>query len=292
VINLFPQTAEPIRLEETVAEYAVVPDARRRRGLEVFSVDQVLSSNPESGEITYFEPFYSVRHSAARERERAFWRATRKPSDVDDVSEVSIALLNLSGAKANPDVDTLTVRCTCTNRDLPGALPFGEGSVDLEIEGASIIRRIVTLHKFTPSHRLLTGKELLWRLISHLSLNYLSLVEEGRDALQEILRLYNFSASSFMDRQIDGIAALSSKPHFGRVISEHGIHFVRGAKVTIELDEDQFVGGGVFLFSQVLEYFLGLYVSMNSFSQLEVKTLQRKGILREWPPRAGHRILL
>ena len=35
------------------------------------------------------------------------------------------------------------------------------------------------------------GKSVLWRLVSHLSLNYLSLVQEGKDALQEILRLYD-----------------------------------------------------------------------------------------------------
>lgn len=292
VVNLFPQTAEPIRLDETRSEYPVVPDARRRRGMEVFSVDEVLSSNAISDEITYFEPFYSLRHSVQGNPERAFWKAVRRPSDFDDNYELMISFLNLKGDLVRPGIDTLTVRCTCTNRDLPSMLPFGEASGDFELEGASIIKRIVTLHKFTPSYRLPPGKELLWRLLSHLSLNYLSLVEEGKDALQEILRLYNFSESRYADRQIDGIKTLSSRRHFGRVISEHGIHFVRGTHVTMELDEDQFVGGGVYLFAQVLEYFLGLYVSMNSFSQLEARTQQRKGVLKEWPPRAGHRILL
>jgi type VI secretion system protein ImpG len=68
--------------------------------------------------------------------------------------------------------------------------------------------------------------------------------------------------------------------------------FARGTHVEMELDEEQFVGGGVYLFAAVLEYFLGLYVSMNSFSQLQVRTRQRKEILRQWPPRAGRKILL
>jgi type VI secretion system protein ImpG len=133
---------------------------------------------------------------------------------------------------------------------------------------------------------------LLWRLISHLSLSYLSLVEEGKDALQEIMRLYNFGESTYVDRQIDSLTRLTSQKHFARVVSEHGIHFVRGTKVEVELDEDVFGGGGVFLFAQVLECFLGLYVSMNSFSQLEARTKQRKEVLKLWPPRAGHQILL
>jgi len=132
----------------------------------------------------------------------------------------------------------------------------------------------------------------LWRLISQMSLNYLSLVEEGREALQEILRLYNFSDSTFLEKQIAGITEVRSHRHFGRVVSENGISFVRGTRVEMGIDEEQFVGGGVYLFAAILEYFLGLYASMNSFSQLVVRTPQRKEVLRQWPPRAGHAILL
>jgi type VI secretion system protein ImpG len=63
-------------------------------------------------------------------------------------------------------------------------------------------------------------------------------------------------------------------------------------KVDLELDEDRFVGGGVFLFASVIEHFLAQYVSLNSFSQLAVTTRQRKERLREWNPRAGNRILI
>ena len=48
---------------------------------------------------------------------------------------------------------------------------------------------------------------------------------------------------------------LSSSRHFARVISENGIGFVRGHRVEMEFNEEQFVGGGVFLFASVLEYF-------------------------------------
>ena len=75
-------------------------------------------------------------------------------------------------------------------------------------------------------------------------------------------------------------------------MSENGITFARGTRVEIEFDEEQFVGGGVYLFASVIERFLGLYVSLNSFSQLVVTTRQRKEVLREWPPRAGQKILL
>jgi len=85
---------------------------------------------------------------------------------------------------------------------------------------------------------------------------------------------------------------VQSSRHFARVSSESGINFARGMRVEMELDEDQFVGGGVFLFACVVERFLGLSASLNSFTQLVVTTPQRKEMLHEWQPRAGRKILV
>jgi type VI secretion system protein ImpG len=210
----------------------------------------------------------------------------------DTGTDVFLSLIDLSGRPLVPNVDTLTVRCTCTNRDLPSRLAFGNEAGDFEIEGFSTIKKIIALRKPTPSIAPPVGRGLLWRLISHLSLNYLSLVSDGKEALQEILKLYNFSNSTYLEKQILGIEAVRSEPHFARILSDTGISFVRGVRVHLDLDEEQFVGGGVFLFASVLERFLGLYAAMNSFSQLVVSTKQRREVMREWPPRAGDEILL
>jgi type VI secretion system protein ImpG len=294
IINLFPHSAEPIHLDQTRSEYPVMPDIRRKNAMEVFSVDDVLSSNPHSQEIVHFDPLYSYRHTMREEGQKAFWKMTRRPSSRknDDGTEVWVSLADLSGRSARPGIETLTVHCTCSNRDLPSRLPFGNESGDFEIEGVSVVKRIVALRKPSATLRPPVGRGRHWRLISHLSLNYLSLVEEGKQAFQEVLRLYNFSESTFLDRQIEGITSLTSRRQFARVVSEHGINFARGIRVDLELDEEHFVGGGAYLFAAVLEHFLGHYVTMNSFSQLSVRTEQRKEGLREWAPRAGHRILL
>ena len=110
--------------------------------------------------------------------------------------------------------------------------------------------------------------------------------------MQKILELYDFSESPEVKKQIGGIASLDSRRHFARVISEQGITFARGTRVEMELDEEQFSGGGVYLFASVLEKFFALYASMNSFSQLVVRSRQRKEPLAEWPPRAGQSILM
>lgn len=294
IINLFPQTAEPVLLDQLRHEYLVVPDLRRRHGLEICSVDEVLSTNPQSQEVTYFEPFYSFRHATVREKKQTFWHLRRRASGKrnDEGTEVYLSLVDLTGHPSRPKAETLTVRCICSNRDLPARLPFGSEAGDFEIDGMPSIRRITTLKKPTATLRPPLGTSAFWRLISQLSLNYLSLVSEGKEALQEILRLYNFTDSVYLEKQIQGIVKLDSQWHFARVVSENGIAFARGTRVDVLFDEEQFVGGGVYLFASVLEYFLGLYVSMNSFSQLVARTQQRKEVLKEWLPRAGQSILL
>ncbi len=294
IINLFPMTAEPIMVDQTHFDYPIVPDARRRNSLEIFSVEQVLSSNPSTREEIHYQPFYSYRHSASRDKKAAFWTVSRRPSAAkDDLgTDMFLSLVDVSGRPAVPEVETATVRIVCCNRDLPSRLPFGSEAGDFELEGFALIKKIVVLRKPTPTLRPPGGRGALWRLISHLALNYLSLVEEGKEALQEVLRLYNFSESIELARQINGLTSIHSRRHFARVFSDHGIEFARGTRVEIELDEHQFVGAGVYLFASILEHFLGLYVSLNSFSQLVVTTSQRKGRLREWAPRAGQAILI
>jgi type VI secretion system protein ImpG len=70
------------------------------------------------------------------------------------------------------------------------------------------------------------------------------------------------------------------------------VAFARGRRVEVELDEEQFPGGGAYLFAGVLERFLALSASMNSFTQLVARSRQRRRPVGEWPPRAGWRTLV
>jgi len=294
VVNLFTQIAEPIQLNQRKYEYPILPDVRRPYATEVFSVDEVSCINTATQRTTTFQPFYSLRHSARNSKDQCYWLATRRPANRpnDDGTDMYISLLDLSMRHISPDANILSIRTTCTNRDLPSRLPFGNEGGDFELEGYASLNRILALRKPTASLRPPTGKSALWRLLSHLSLNYLSFVDEGREALQQILRLYDFGRSAYSQNVIDSILKIQSRPHFSRVSSENGVVFARGMKVEMELNEDQFVGGGAYLFASVVEQFLGLSASLNSFTQLTVTTPQRKEALHEWPPRAGRKALI
>lgn len=304
IVNLFPHVSEPILLTQRKPEYPLVADARRRLTTEIFSVDSVSAITPDSETPLRYRPFYAPGR-AARENGRTeleqgtaeqnlFWLSKRRESGwrTDEGTDVLLSFVDRSGRTAHPDQDAITARLTCFNSDLPSRLPFGNPGGDFELDGAAPVREITALIKPTKVVQPPLGNGQTWRLISQLSLNYLSLVEAGGDSLRETLRLYDFADSVVARKQIDGITSISSAPAFARITTEHGLTFARGRRVEIELNEEEFTGGGIFLFGTVLERFLGLYASMNSFSILAAKSSQRKRLVHEWPARAGWKPLL
>ena len=294
VVNLFPQVSEPILLTQRRTEYEVVPDARRRRTTQVFSVDEVVGITPGSSEPLRIEPLYSYRHARTGRRAELFWTARRRPAEwrLDHGTDVHLSFVDLSARTVHPDRDAITARLTCFNGDLPSRLPFGDETGDFELENGGPVRRIVALSKPTDVVHPPLGQAQLWRLLSQLSLNYLPLADGGADALREILRLHNFSETTAGERHIEGIMSVSGEPTYARVVTEHGVAFARGRRVDMTFDEEQYAGGGVYLFASVLERFFGMYASVNSFTTLVARSTKRKEMVRTWPPRAGWKSLV
>lgn len=298
VVNLYRQRAEPIPLTHTDVEYRVVPDARRPLAHEIYSIDRVIATSPDNEQME-FHPFYSVRHAADSREQRAFWHATRRPAghaagQVDRGTEMFLSLVDLDFLPAAPARWTLDVETTCLNRDLPRRLPFGGGQPRLQLSSGGPVGGIRCLTPFTPTLRPALHRGTLWRLISHLSLNHLSLVdsEHGAEALREILKLYDFADSAETRRMIEGVLSVRGRRVVGRVAGGAASGFCRGFEVTVHFDEERFSGSGVYLLAAVLERFLGLYASLNSFSQVVATTNKRQEVMCRWPPRAGEKTLL
>jgi type VI secretion system protein ImpG len=294
VVNLFPQVSEPMLLTQRRTEYEIIPDARRRRTTQVFSVDEVVGITPGVSEPLRIEPLYSYRHARNGQRTEMFWTARRRPAEwrPDTGTNVYLSFVDLSARTVHPDRDVITARLTCFDGDLPADLPFGDEKGDFELENGGPIRRIVALGKATEVVHPPLGQAQLWRLLSQLSLNYLPLADGGADALREILRLHNFSDTAAGERHIEGVMSVSGEPTYARVVTEHGVAFARGRRVDVKFDEEQYAGGGLYLFASVLERFFGMYASVNSFTTLVARSTKRKEPVRAWPPRAGWKSLV
>lgn len=293
IVNLFDTTAEPVRVSQTKTEYRVVPDQHRPLSTEVYSVNDVSSAAPNAEEEKIYEPFYSLRHSRDESR-KCLWLTHRRPSfrkGDDNGTEVYMSLVDLNFNPTLPPTEMLNVRVTCTNRDQASQekLKLSDEFGELQVEGSALIRARC-LRKPTRAIRPPLHKGLQWRLISHLSLNHLSIVEKGRDALREILRLYNFDDNPALRKQIAGIISVESKASVSRVASKTGVTFCRGTEVILGFDESEYAGFSVFLLASVLQRFLGLYSAINSFTRVTARN--SKGELKQWPPLAGEQILL
>jgi type VI secretion system protein ImpG len=298
VVNLFQSESEPIRLTQRRSEYLIrAKGASSEFSPEIYSVDSMAAVVSGSTERVPLEPLHSFRSRGAKGKSPVFWHTRRFLSSwlEDGATDIGVAFVDPANETIFPDFPSVSAKVTCFNGTLPGRLPIGSDQ-DFQAEGgegAGLKKVTSVMHPTEPIQPPLKSST-FWRIVSQLSLNYLSLVDEGGDALREVLRLYNFGGTEVGEKNVQGISGVQSEPWYARVRGEHGLSFARGRKIIIEFDESLYSGGGIYLLASVLDRFLGLYASMNSFSKLEarVRSKQRTYTLREWDPRAGQKPLL
>ncbi len=296
VVNLFRQHGEPIRVTHTAASYPVLADVRRPFAYAVQSIDSVtmVRQTPEGDEVVQFHPFYSLKHGQTPEQGGHYWAMRRDASLSDSAPgfETQISIVDIGFDPAQVQAATLSLELTCTNRDLPATLSYGRPGGDLALDGGPELRVISFLRKPTPSRHFEQGHGAHWRLISHLSLNHLSLAEGGADALREMLALYDLARSPSSQRQIAGIASVTYQRTSAWLPGNPFACLVRGIEVRMAIDEEAFVGSGIHAFAQVIERFLGLYVHANSFTRLVVISKKTGEELLRCKPRSGDLSLL
>ncbi len=298
IVNLFEKVCEPIRLTHTRTEYPIVPDAQQRDATEVYAIDRVVTVDGRKSQE--LRPLYSLNHENSwpgADEARAFWHTRRRPSDrCDDAgSDVWLRVADRDFDNEKPAEQTVTVHATCTNRNAPERLTGGPHGTPLVGDTPLPIRSVRCLSRPTAPMQPPLGPRDAWRLVSHLSLNHLSLVDErfAAPALQELLRLYDF-ADRKRDRRrailnsemIDGVVSLSSRPTTCRIGGAQTGGFCRGVAVELVVDEESYRGVGAYLFASVLEHFFAEYATVNSFTRLTLATKQ-SGVVKTWPARAG-----
>ncbi|MEK8019372.1 MAG: type VI secretion system baseplate subunit TssF [Candidatus Parabeggiatoa sp.] len=294
IINLFSKISEPIRLTQRQTEYRLVPDVRLERFTEIHSILKVSASTDTDDESTNVQPFFSFQHEMTGKQHHAFWYARRVPTQRPDLSgtDMLLTFLDTDFNPHLPPLQTVFAHTLCSNRQLAEQIPPG---AELQIEETAPLERIYCLKRPTVKLNPPLGGETVWRLISHLSVNHLSLTEGNSSliALREILRLYNFAThDQSIERQIAGIRKMSTRQIVRRVGQDAWRGFVRGIEITLEFDKKLYVGSSPFLLGSVLERFFALYVSANSFTQLIIKDQLQDDIWKKWPPRAGRKVLL
>ena len=310
-INLFHKRLDRIQLGTGSWDYHVVPDRTRPMDYEVHSIAAVTGFGTGRVAQQEFLPLYASYHEAAPPAEgeaRGFYTVRREPRLLSARQqqngprssyigeEVYLALVDPRHGPYREDVRQLSVSAWVSNRDLPTLLPRGSPGADnaaqWRLESPGPVARVDVLRGPTrPVTRRPVG-ELGWSLVSHLTLNHLSLVGEtpqhAAAALRTMLGLYAPPEDTAWARQIQGIHGVEARSVVRRLPFKGPLSFGAGIEIVLELDELAFQGSSAFLFASVLERFFARHAAINSFTQLTLRTPQRGEVMR-WPPRIGLR---
>ena len=174
-------------------------------------------------------------------------------------------------------------------------MAVGVGRTDFTMEMSVPVVSVRCLNGPTIPRPSLAAGRFSWRIISHLALNYLSLMDtrngDAATALRDILRLYTEPEDRQSARQIEGLVKIACRPIVRRVRAPGPITFARGLEITVTFEDDAFEGIGAFILGAVLEQFFAKYVSLNSFTETVITTQQHGEIMR-WPAQLGKRQIL
>lgn len=291
VVNLFAGESEPLSIDHEKVEYRLRPAGGDPGHLEIFSIDRVRGWVRGSADPREFPAFYSFRHDGGAAGSGTIYYQPRfKESVVDRRIDAYMSFVGGRGELAELPAETVSCDLTCTHRALPGKLKIGD--INKATDNSPTFARFKNITPVRPGVMPPLGGGLHWRLISNMALNYLSLA--NLDALRGVLTVYNFHA--LVDRQaarehelrLAGLTAVRSFPE-ERLYQGAPI---RGTRVEIDMNEDHFAGEGeMVLFAGVLNEFLSLFATLNSFCRLVVKGL-RHGEVYEWSPRLGSQPLI
>jgi type VI secretion system protein ImpG len=293
MVNLFHRTTDPIRLDHRQTEYRLVPDQRREKTTEIYSINKVMATTETLPDPVPFQPYFSYNHETRNNTENLFWIARRAASLQSDVTgtDMFLTFVDLNFNPKIPDVLTVYADTLCTNRYLAEQMTAG---TIMQIEDRAPLTQIVCLTKPVSQTHAPRDGETLWQLISHLSVNHLSLTqqENSLEALKEMLRLYAGPASVYRHGEIDALEKLSSQPIVRRIGNQAWKGFIPGIEVSLTMNEANLAGNSIFLLSSVLRHFFALQVSINSFVELVLNSTQRQGEWMRWQPLPGEQILL
>jgi type VI secretion system protein ImpG len=300
-INLFEKQLGRVQVSPYEHEYHVVPDRTRPLDFEVFRLLEVKAFERDNGNPRDVAPLYAFGALLYDWREALFYTSQLRPRRLstreqrvrrrtDYVgTETWISLTAPGDASRMDAIQELSARALVTNRELPELLQF-RGDTHFMISGVPA-RGVGVLRAPTRPRPPLGLGDGAWRVIGHLTPNYMTLApEDGNDpsVLRDHLALYGQQDDAALRRQIDGVQAISSTKVARRVPGLDRMAIARGHRIKIRLEDGGFDNARMFLFSAVLERFLAEFASINSFTECVFDSVT-EGEFARWPARIGRR---
>ncbi len=286
VINLFQHKARPMTFVADTNRQKIRTTGTNPAHFQIYSVDQITEFDMDAVE----KKAYSTRTPLLSCPDvENICHIDRSKSPLGDGFDTYLSIPK-EKAEAQSSRIKLNVDLTCTNGELSERLNIGDVCIPTASTPESTVFSNIKPVTFSVNPEIEQNRQ--WRLLSSFSLNSTSLNVVNN--LRAILRLFISSNDRNQDmvkanlNRLEAIEAIEATPA-DRLI---GRCMYRGYEIRIKLRGDHFTGpGDLYLFSSVLERFLGGYVTQNCFIRLVVEDIG-KGYRLEWPARMGDRCVL
>ncbi|NML34758.1 type VI secretion system baseplate subunit TssF [Paraburkholderia antibiotica] len=302
IINLFPRRTDRVEINRAQTDFHLLADRTRPLDYEIFSVLRAMGKKTATAVEVDFNPLYQTLHSdvgnhgryfSVRREQRALSANTRKYGTRTPYigTEVYVSLVDQAEAPYADDIRYLSVDAWLTNRDLPRLIPRN-GKADLTMPDSVPVEGVRLVHAPSAPRAPYASGETAWRLIRQLSFNYMPLAEldhgDGGQALRNMLRLFITPGEHEQARQIEALVGARTEPVVRRLPGQGLLVYGRGVRCELTVDETGFSGVSPYLFGLVLEHYLARHVSINVFTETELRSMQR-GLITQWHPRMGGR---
>ena len=292
VVNLFSHTTDPLKPDITKFEYLARPSGGTPEAYEIYSLDKVTGIARRTSQRVDIPSFYRFDHElhSIAVRNAVFYQTHLRPATIGEGVDIYVSFGTPQDSGTIPEFDDISIEATCTNRLFPSQLKVGDINVATATSPAvATFTNIIGVSQPLPPP---IGRELQWRVLAHMAMSYRSIAE--LEVLRSTVDIYNFPA--IHDRQaaranqlrVAALKDLAIKPT-DRLYRGAP---VRGVRAELELDENGFAGEGeMYLFASVLNEMFASYVSLNSFTQLQVRGTNTN-VVYTWDPKSGNRTLI
>lgn len=271
VINLFPKQAEPQKIDHLRLEYPLMSDVHHPEYFQVYAITEMnlLREKSENSQTTYpVLPFFAMSHY--HQADVQFYYHLLPEQSNTKHTELKYSIISKSLEPQKISSDFISMQLLCSNRDLPYE-SYNKDQNNLSLNDNSLARKAILLKRPNLPYCFDQKQQEQWRIISHLSLNNLSLMKANAVShIKELLELYNLPQSKDNRLIINSIQSIQFS--LSQKLREHKPFplFVRGVKVEIQIDPEVFRGASLYIFVQLLNHIFNLKVQMNSYVDMHV----------------------
>lgn len=278
IVNFYYTSSEPMFFDPKTTEQIVIGNTDGYKYERICRILSVFKLNQETGVNEYIPNYFDINKNIGRNKQSIYWQEVKR-NNAKGIENTYLSLMNINFADSQiTDNDVLYAKLLCSNRK-----PSENINVfsEITVEKALPISEIKLVNGLSDEVMLNVSDDYMWKLITLLSLNSLSL--NGDNDLKQIENIINFfkdmlnisNSKENLSNAIKNISVDSSTKH---ILKDGWRGFVHGYCVTLELDRNNC--NSPVLFGAIMEKIFSNFVQMDSF--VDVAVMSGGGVIKKW----------